>query len=189
MKNLVHQLRLQRQSYWRNMAILFLLLCTFGANAQQNEVYATTTEDGQAYVSVAVGNIDLNIINGRVSIYPPKNVTITYVTSDFYPEIKGRIASINGLALQYYTSSFYPELKGKLIGIGDTEISYYTGDFYPEIKGKVKSIGNVSIQYYTGDFYPEIKGKVKSIGNMQITYYTGDFYPEVKGKVKSISDN
>jgi len=173
--------------YPRNIAAIFLLFCAMQAHAQTENIDVYVSDDGEASVALYVNGIDIDITNGRIHIYPKHNVSVGYVTSNFYPQIKGKISSVGNVSIEYITSNFYPEINGRVAAIGSTAIDYYTGNFYPEIKGKVKSIGNVSFEYYTGDFYPEIKGKVKSIASQTITYYTGDFYPELKGKVKSVS--
>jgi hypothetical protein len=173
--------------YPRNIAAIFLLFCAMHAHAQTENLYSCISEDGEASIALCIEGIDIDVTNGKIHVYPKRNTNVGYVTSNFYPEIKGKISSIGNTTVSYVTSNFYPEIHGKVSAVGNTSVAYYTGNFYPEIKGKVKSIGNVSFEYYTGDFYPEIKGKVKAIGSQTITYYTGDFYPELKGKVKAIS--
>lgn len=174
--------------YPRNIAAIFLLFFTINAHSQTEKLYSCISDNGEASITLNIEGIDVDITNGRIHVYPKRNTDVGYITSNFYPEIKGKISAIGNTTISYVTSNFYPKIHGKISAIGNTSITYYTGNFYPEIKGKVKSIGSVFFEYYTGDFYPEIKGKVKSIGAQTITYYTGDFYPELKGKVKAISE-
>ncbi|KQR71308.1 hypothetical protein [Pedobacter sp. Leaf176] len=110
------------------------------------------------------------------------NRNIEYYTSIF-PELDGKIKSIDGMEIEYYISVF-SETNGKVRSIGGTRIDYYVSVF-PETNGKIKSIGDDYVEYYISVF-PEHNGKIKSIGNIKFEYHTSAL--QNNGRLKSITN-
>ncbi len=111
-----------------------------------------------------------------------------YIESEEFPEIMGKLSSVNGTLIQYYTGLDSQDIKyGKIKSIGDLAVEYFENKTEKDRYGKVKHIGDIQLDYWrrTG-FDVTLVGKISRIGDIKIDYYNDQNDKTTYGQLKDI---
>lgn len=111
-----------------------------------------------------------------------------YHESEEFPELLGKIKSVNNTEIQYYTAVDTKDAKyGRIKTIGNLGVTYYENKAEKDLFGKVKSIGNIEIDYWRRTrFDVTLVGKFSRIGDIQINYYNDQNDKTTYGQLKDI---